>query len=169
MGHKYLVKNISKVPVFLAEAGRLLQPGGETTAGRLDQTTRNDPRLSVQEGDFDLSVIGKVTTEKQRYEDEDEDELEAPKAKAVETGPAKLSDVKHQSKVVPLTAEPTRASSAADEAPDDDDDKPLSKDELDDEIPTASKPEDKGEDDDKDEEPAGFVTRTTGPTDTIGR
>lgn len=171
MGHKYQVTNISDGPKFIAEAGRLLQPGANTTAGRLDETTRLDPGLLVKVGDFDRVAVARVAMEKQRYDEDDEDE--APSAKvALEAGPATLSVVKHQSRIVPLeapyasTADSPKLSKAPSlDADEDEDDAPLIKDELDDEVPTADRgPRGKTGNEDDDGSAGGFVTRKALPT-----
>lgn len=156
---KYRVTNVTGKdgrpgrPKFIIEAGVLLQPGESIPVNRLGPGTKEDPDLDIEQGEFH-----RVAAEVVKKPAVDDDDDIPPRKTKEEAGPARLIDGKRKSKVVPLIAEPTvppalaaRATPAPLPPPGDDpanDDAPLSRDELDEEVLSA-KPEPSG--------PAGFV------------
>jgi|SRR5690606_33185835 len=162
--HRLKVTNIGKLPKYLIEAGKLLQPGESTTCNRVDAGTRRDPSLKIEEGQFPKpSPAAKVKVGPQRYDDDDDDSPPKKKAPVVDDGPARLVDSRSRRRSVPLVAEDAAAmESAVASAENGPDEEWGGKDELDAEIPKAEKVSD---DKSEDSEPAGFVTRRGLPAD----
>lgn len=161
MGSKYLITNTSDAPRFVAEIGKLLQAGQSAPAHRLDPPTLNDPAFNIKLGDFFApSSEARIVSEKQRYDDEEE-EGDVPVAKKVgeSVGPARLIEARSQSRSAPLEA----VGSLVPNRDEGDEEGALAKDELDEEVARAEKPdESKGEG-------VGFVTRRGGNDPLVGR
>lgn len=154
-------------PIFLTEAGRLLQPGDVAPINRLDKGTqeiieRGDLRL--EEGDFPAYVPPKKPKPKPR-DDDDDDQPRTSARKVEDKTPAKFHDVKagQNKKSVPMIApgaqdEPEKedeevlsASTAGDDEPDD--------------IPAVTKADLGKKDEDADEDDSAPSAAAAGFTD----
>lgn len=171
---KFKVTNISKLPQFLVEAGRLLQPNDNVAVNRLDETTKQDKtKWKVEEGGF--KATASPVKPKQKEVDDEEPNHGISPAKVV-PGPGSLVTTTKTKRVVPLQAvekeeaeEPTPATAhspssaeggeedvtlTSDSKPEDLEDGEGFKDELDDEVAKAAPFEGKPE-----ETPSTFATR----------
>lgn len=108
--YKYRITNTAARPIFLTEAGRLLQPGDAAPINRLDKGTSelvSAGELRVDEGSFPPYVAPKKPKAKERVSSFDDDEDDAPVKKAApstEKAALVIVDKKRSSKVVPLIA-----------------------------------------------------------------
>ncbi len=139
---KFKVTNVSDLPKFLIEAGRLLKPGQSIAVNRLDAATKADPAYKVEDagGYAAPSPVAKIAAAPAPDDDEDDDRAARAKATAPEdTGPARLVDNKVTKRSVPLQAVATAAVDDPDDAPEAEVQSAGGEDELAGLIPAAAK------------------------------